>query len=97
MVEIKELVFDKFSTLIFDNYIQQKNKIKITSKYKKINKNQIMRKINKIINQTLYSVFLFNKIKNKLEVFFRILENIICKLIDLENVQDDVINLINVF
>ena len=42
MVEIKELVFDKFSTLIFDNYIQQKNKIKITSKYKKINKNQIM-------------------------------------------------------
>jgi hypothetical protein len=45
MVEIKELVFDNFSTLIFDNYIQQKNKIKITSKYKKINKNQIMKKI----------------------------------------------------
>ena len=32
MVEIKELVVDNFSTLIFDNYIQQKNKIKITKK-----------------------------------------------------------------
>ena len=97
MVEIKELIFDNFSTIIFDNYIQQKNQIKIRSKYKKINKNKIMKKINKIINQTLYSVFLFNKIKNKLEVFFRILENIIYKLIDMENVQDDVTNLVNVF
>ena len=97
MVEIKELIFDNFSTIIFDNYIQQKNQIKIRSKYKKINKKKIMKKINKIINQTLYSVFLFNKIKNKLEVFFRILENIIYKLIDMENVQDDVINLVNVF
>lgn len=97
MVEIKELIFDNFSTIIFDNYIQQKNKIKIRSKYNKINKNKIMKKINKIINQTLYSVFLFDKIKNKIEVFFRILENIIYKLIDMENVQDDVINLVNVF
>ena len=95
--ELKDLIFDNFSSIIFDNYIQQKNKRRITSKYKKINKNKIMKKINQTINQTLYSIFLFNKIKNKIEVFFRILENIICKLINMENVQDDVINLVNVF
>lgn len=95
--ELKDLIFDDFSSIIFDNYIQQKNKRRITSKYKKINKNKIMKKINQTINQTLYSIFLFNKIKNKIEVFFRILENIICKLINMENVQDDIINLLNVF
>ena len=95
--ELKDLIFDNFSSIIFDNYIQLKNKRRITSKYKKINKNKIMKKINQTINQTLYSIFLFNKIKNKFEVFFRILENIICKLINMENVQDDVINLLNIF
>ena len=55
------------------------------------------------MDQTLYSKLLFNKIKNngrmtdKIEVFFRVLENVINNFIKVENVQDDVITLLNVF
>lgn len=114
LVELKQLIFDNFSNIIFDNYIQQsftknnqqqniKNIKNIKSKYKKINKNKIIKKINNTMDQTLYSKLLFNKIKNngrmtdKIEVFFRVLENVINNFIKVENVQDDVITLLNVF
>ena len=56
-----------------------------------------MENLNKIINETLYSIYLFNKIKNKMELFLRILENVVSKMIDMDNVQDDILSLVNVF
>ena len=85
------------NSIVFDNYIQQKNICKIPSKYEKIDKKIIMENLNKIINETLYSIYLFNKIKNKMELFLRILENVVSKMIDMDNVQDDILSLVNVF
>ena len=96
MDDLKQIIFDNFSTIVFDNYIQQKH-INLNLKYKKINKKIIMKKINNIITNALYSKYLFDKIQNKLELFFRMLENIILKMIQGNNVQDDLLNLINVF
>lgn len=97
MEEMKQLIFDNFATIVFDNYIQQKNITKIPLKYERIEKKIIMNNINNVINDTLYSRYLFDKIKNKMELFFRILENVVCKMIDSDNVQDDILSLVNVF
>ena len=97
MEEMKQIVFDNFATIVFDNYIQQKNITKIPLKYERIEKKIIMNNINNVIENTLYSRYLFDKVKNKMELFFRILENVVCKMIDLDNVQDDILSLVNVF
>ena len=95
--DLRQLVFDNFATIVFDNYIQQKNIEKIPFKYQKINKRIIIENINESVSNTLYTKFIYDKIKNKLELFFRILENVIEKLVDMDNVQDDLLNLVNVF
>jgi hypothetical protein len=95
--DLRQLVFDNFATIVFDNYIQQKNIEKIPFKYQKINKRIIIENINESVSNTLYTRFIYDKIKNKLELFFRILENVIEKLVDMDNVQDDLLNLVNVF
>lgn len=95
--DLRQLVFDNFATIVFDNYIQQKNIEKIPFKYQKIDKRIIIENINESVSNTLYTRFIYVKIKNKLELFFRILENVIEKLVDMDNVQDDLLNLVNVF
>jgi hypothetical protein len=95
--ELKDLIFDNFSTIVFDNYIQQKNISKISSKYKKLDKKIIMKNINIVLSNTLYCKYLFDIVKNKLELFFRILESVVSKMIDLDNVQDELLHLVNVF
>ncbi len=97
MEELKQLIFDNFSTIVFDNYIQQKNISNITLKYEKIDKKTIMNNIKKVIEDTLYSRYIYDKIKNKLEMFIRILENVVLKMIEMDNVQDDLLSLVNVF
>lgn len=96
LLDLKQLIFDNFSTIIFDNYIQQK-KINIPLKYQKIEKNAIIDNIEKNIYNTLYSRYLYDKIKTRLELFMRIFECVVNKIIDMDNVQDDIINLVNIF
>lgn len=97
MEELKQLIFDNFATIVFDNYIQQKNINKIPSRYERIQKRIIMDNIQNCVDNTLYTKSLFDKIKSKLELFFRIFENVIDKMIDCDNVQDDILSLVNVF
>lgn len=97
MKELKQLIFDNFATIVFDNYIQQKNINKIPLRYEKIDKKIILQNLNNTINETLYSKYLFNILKNKMELFFRILENVISKMLDMDNAQDDLLSLVNVF
>jgi hypothetical protein len=97
MEELKQLIFDNFATIIFDNYIQQKNINKIPSRYERIQKRIIMDNIQNCVDNTIYTKSLFDKIKSKLELFFRIFENVIDKMIDCDNVQDDILSLVNVF
>lgn len=95
MEDLKFMIFDKFSIIIFDNYIQQKNLSKMNTKYKKINKKLIFENIQNI-SMNNYSEKLFKMNKLKIESFLNLLENIINKLINKDNVQDDIINLINI-
>ena len=97
MDDLKQLVFDNFATIVFDNYILQKNICKIPSKYETLNKDIILKNINNTIENTLYTKFLYNKIKNKLETFVSILENVVNKIIQTDNVQDDLLDLVNIF
>ena len=97
MDDLKQLVFDNFATIVFDNYILQKNILKIPSKYETLNKDVILKNINNTIENTLYTKFLYKKIENKLETFVSILENVVNKIIQTDNVQDDLLNLVNIF
>lgn len=97
MDDLKQLIFDNFATIVFDNYILQKNICKIPSKYETLNKDIILKNINNTIENTLYTKFLYNKIKNKLETFVSILENVINKIIQTDNIQDDLLDLVNIF
>lgn len=97
MDDLKQLVFDNFATIVFDNYILQKNILKIPLKYETLNKNIILKNINDTIENTLYTKILYKKIKNKLETFISILENVVNKIIQTDNVQDDLLNLVNIF
>lgn len=99
---IKQLIFDKFGNIVFDNYIQQKGLYlsksfcKISKKYGKIDKNKIMEQIENYIETTLYSKNLYKLIKNKLYNFFEILEDIFYKINSNINVQDEYLILMNV-
>jgi hypothetical protein len=97
MDDLKQLVFDNFATIVFDNYILQKNILKIPSKYETLNKDVILKNINNTIENTLYTKFLYKKIENKLETFVSILENVVNKIIQIDNVQDELLNLVNIF
>ena len=94
--DIKSMIFDKFSTIIFDNYIQQKNISKITSRYKKLNKKLIFENI-KNVSKITFAKELFKKYKCNIEKFLNLLETVNLKLLNKNNVQDEVINLINIF
>jgi hypothetical protein len=77
MDDLKQLVFDNFATIVFDNYILQKNILKIPLKYERLNKDIIIENINEIIENTLYTKILYDKIKIKLNIFISILENVV--------------------
>jgi len=97
MDDLKQLVFDNFATIVFDNYILQKNILKIPLKYERLNKDIIMKNINETIENTLYTKILYDKIKIKLSIFISILENVVNKIIQIDNVQDELLNLVNIF
>lgn len=97
MEDLRQLIFDNFATIIFDNYILQKNILKIPMKYENINKNKIIENLNITISNTLYTKYLYDKIKSKLDTFFTILENVVNKIIQTDNVQDDILSLVNIF
>ena len=95
--DVKQLVFDNFSNIVFDNYIQQKSISKLPKKYGKINKHKIMEQIDNYIDDTLYSKKLYKSVKIKLYNFLEILEDIFYKINSKVNVQDEYLNLMNVF
>ena len=101
--DIKQLIFDKFSNIVFDNYIQQKgitmskSLCKFPKKYAKISKSEIIRQIENYINTTLYSKKIYENVKIKLYNFFEILEDIFHKINSNINVQDEYLVLMNVF
>ena len=98
--EIKEFIFKKFTDIIFDDYIQQNNiktTKKIKSKYSLINKKIILSDIKLTIKNSLYCVPLYNKIEKKLNIFLEILERVIKKLRETKDIQDDFLNLVNIF
>lgn len=97
--DIKQLVFDKFGNIVFDNYIQQKGLYhsKLPKKYGKIDKTKIIEKIENYIDTTLYSKKIYKLVKVKLYIFFEMLEDIFYKINSNANVQDEYLNLMNVF
>jgi len=95
--DMKQLIFDKFSCIVFDNYIQQKSICKLPKKYGKIDKKRMIENIKEYINNTLYSKKLYKYIEIKLYNFFEILEDILSKINSKINIQDEYINLMNVF
>jgi hypothetical protein len=101
--DIKQLIFDKFSNIVFDNYIQQKgiyhSKLfcKLPKKYAKIDKSKIIKQIENFIYSTLYSKKIYKLVKVKLYNFFEILEDIFYKINSNVNVQDEYLILMNVF
>jgi len=101
--DLKQLIFDNFGNIVFDNYIQQKGLYnsksicKIPKKYGKINKIKIIEQIENYIERTLYSKKIYKIIKIKLYNFYEILEDIFCKINSNINVQDEYLNLMNIF
>jgi 5-bromo-4-chloroindolyl phosphate hydrolysis protein len=101
--DVKQLIFDKFSNIVFDNYIQQKGLYlsktlcKLPKKYSKIDKSKIIKQIENYIDSTLYSKKIYKLVKVKLYNFFEILEDIFYKINSNVNVQDEYLILMNVF
>jgi hypothetical protein len=94
--KIKRTIFDMFGCIVFENYIQQKSICKIPKKYSKINKDKIIEEIKKNINNKI-SKKLYKHVNVKLYNFLEILEDIFNKINSETNIQDEYINLMNVF
>jgi len=95
--ELKDFVFNKISVLIFDNYLSIKHNKINSLKYKKINSKMILSMLNKEILKNINSKDIYNHIKTRLEKFVILLERIVEKMLNLDNTQEDIVNLINIF
>lgn len=95
--ELKEFIFDKISVLIFDNYLSIKNNKINTLKIRKINSKSILNMLYKEILKNINIKYVYNNIRYKLETFVILLEKVVDKILKLENTQEDIVNLINIF